>query len=123
MRKYRVSIPVLIVMLLMVVAAACNDDKSESINPELTGTEEALTLIVNFPQDEAVVDTSRITVSGTTRSDAVVSINGAITDVNSQSEFSSEVNLETGPNLIEVVASDFEGHSSRETITIIYIPK
>jgi hypothetical protein len=81
---------------------------------------EELFLIVREPQDEMAVYTSRITVSGTTRADAVVSINGAITDVDSQGNFSSEVNLEAGPNVIEIVASDFYGDEKSDVRAVVY---
>jgi len=82
--------------------------------------EEPLSLLVLEPQDETVVNTSRITVSGTTRSDAVVSINGAITYVDSQGSFTGEVNLDIGPNAIEVVTSDFYENEESVILTVIY---
>ncbi len=81
---------------------------------------EALSLAITKPADEAVVEVSRITVSGKTLADAVVSINGAIADVDYQGIFTGEINLDAGPNIIEVVASDFYGNEKVAILTVIY---
>ncbi|MDD5093286.1 MAG: hypothetical protein PHV74_02760 [Dehalococcoidia bacterium] len=134
MKTYRIPILALIGVLLLLLVMACGDDDSDATTPTSpTATSptatistpsaepaDELTLVVSTPQDEAVVDTSRITVSGTTRSDAVVSINGAIIEVDSQGRFSSIVNLDAGPNSIEVVASDFDGDEKSVNLTVIY---
>jgi hypothetical protein len=93
----------------------------ESAEPAPTSTAtEALSLAITEPADEAVVNTSRITVSGKTLADAVVSINGTIANVNYQGIFTGEANLDAGPNIIEVVASDFYGNERAAIITVIY---
>ena len=81
---------------------------------------EALSLAITKPADEAVVEVSRITVSGKTLADAVVSINGVIADVDYQGIFTGEINLDAGPNIIEVVASDFYGNEKVAILTVIY---
>jgi bacillopeptidase F len=125
MRKWRVSIPVLLVVVMLVLVAACDDNNNPSTPTSTKAIDtmepkEALTLVVNEPQNETVVDTSRITISGTTRSDAVVSINGVITDVDSQGGFIGEVNLDIGPNSLEIIASDFYGNEETAVLTIVY---
>ncbi len=77
--------------------------------------------ITNLPK-EGVVRTSTIPISGITDPDAVVSVNGVLVDVNSAGEFTSTVLLQPEPNLIEVVASDFQGNKVSAVLTIIYIP-
>ena len=91
--------------------------------PPLTSTltvAEELSLEITEPADEAVFDVSRITLSGKTLPDAVVSINGAIADVDYQGIFTGEVNLDAGPNVIEVVASDFYSNEESAILTVIY---
>ena len=77
--------------------------------------------ITNLPK-EGVVRTSTFPISGITDPDAVVSVNGVLVDVNSAGEFTSTVLLQPEPNLIEVVASDFQGNKVSAVLTIIYIP-
>lgn len=71
---------------------------------------------------ESVVATSTIVVSGITVPDAVVSLNGDEVDVDEEGNFSTEVALEEGPNLIWVIASDFEGNEEQRSLTVIYTP-
>jgi len=46
----------------------------------------------------------------------------AIADVDQDGNFSVTVNLEEGPNIIEVVASDQLGHEKSYSIAVIYVP-
>ena len=68
-------------------------------------------LHVMWPPDELDVTVGRVSVIGTTRLDAVVSVNGTTVNVNVESGFQQEIVLQEGPNLIEVTASDIVGNS------------
>jgi len=96
----------------MVVAVGCSNDKADNTTP--------LTLEITEPEDESVVHVSEIVVSGITRSDAVVSINDAVVEVDEDGKFSATVTLEVGPNSIEVIASDYEGNEESQVLTLIY---
>lgn len=86
----------------------------------------ALFLEITQPTDGAQVSTSAVLVTGKTIPDAVVSASVddivAIADVDQNGNFSVTVNLEEGPNLIEVVASDLQGNEKSSTIAVIYVP-
>ncbi|GEM_PF-973602 len=82
----------------------------------------ALPLTVTEPLNNAVVISPLLTVKGITNADAVVSINGKIVSVDASGNFSEPVTLEAGPNLIEVLASDFYGNSANVMVTVIYSP-
>lgn len=119
MKKSLVVIVVLTLSLLL--AAGCGGGTPTSTEtPASTTTPDELVLEITEPADEAVVDASHITVSGSTLADAVVSINGVIADVDYQGIFTGEVNLDAGPNIIEVVASDFYGNEKSAILTVIY---
>ena len=77
--------------------------------------------MVNVPK-ESIVHTETISLSGLTRADAVVSVNGVLVDVDSTGAFTATVTLQAAPNLIEIVASDFRGNKVSAVLTIIYIP-
>jgi hypothetical protein len=85
-----------------------------------------LLLEITQPKDGAQVSTGSITVSGKTIPGAVVSAaiddTVAIADIDQDGNFSVTVNLEEGPNLIEVVASDQLGNEKSSSIAVIYVP-
>ncbi|MDD5510392.1 MAG: hypothetical protein PHI12_06265 [Dehalococcoidales bacterium] len=109
--------PVVIAILTLSILLATGCAGSPLVAPAAT---EELSLEINEPADEAVVSVSRITVSGKTAADAVVSINGIVADVDAEGIFNGEINLEAGPNVIEVVASDFYGNEKSAVLTVIY---
>ena len=78
-------------------------------------------LEVSTPQNESVVTSPEILVSGNTTADSVVSVNGVLVDIDAEGEFSTPFTLEEGPNYIEVIASNYEGEESSESLTVIYI--
>jgi hypothetical protein len=106
-----------VVPLVALLVAAC----ASAPRPVVTPTPPAgLFLKVSEPLDESVVTASPIRVSGTTISEAVVSISGEIVEVDEQGKFTTMVTLEEGPNIIEVIASDLEGNEVSTILAIIY---
>ncbi len=83
---------------------------------------ERLFLEITQPEDESVVSTEAVAVRGSTAADAVVSVNGAVVEVDAQGAFEAIVTLAEGPNLIEVVASDLTGAEESRDIVVVYIP-
>ena len=77
--------------------------------------------ITNLPK-ESVVRTNAIAISGATTPDALVSVNGVLVDVDQDGKFTSTLTLQEGPNIIEVVASDFQGNKVSAVLSIISIP-
>jgi hypothetical protein len=120
MKKSLVMIAILTLSLLLAVSCVGKSSTTTSTQSPTSTAKEALSLAITGPADEAVVNASRIMVSGKTLADAVVSINGAIADVDYQGIFTGEVNLDAGPNIIEVVASDFYGNEKSAILTVIY---
>ncbi len=134
MRKYvtqrmeLVKKSVMVIALLtlsLLLAVACGDlsptaSTSAQTPTSIPTTNKELFLEIMEPADEVVVDVSRITVSGKTLADAVLSINGVIADVDYQGIFIEEVNLDAGPNIIEIIASDFYGNEESAILTVIY---
>ncbi|MBM3942308.1 MAG: hypothetical protein FJ316_05195 [SAR202 cluster bacterium] len=66
-------------------------------------------LDVSSPADESVVTKSPVDVAGKAAPDAVVTVNGQVVEVDANGRFNVQVTLEEGPNVIEVLASDFSG--------------
>jgi hypothetical protein len=84
-------------------------------------------LNITQPEDESIVDTPQIVVSGVTEPAAVVSISGnsgepVLAEVDAEGKFSIIVTLQEGLNSIEVVVSNSEGNQNSQILTITYTP-
>ena len=94
--------------------------------PSPEPSSQSLFLEIVQPHDGEEVSASPVTVSGVTLAGAVVSVsvNGGleIVEVDESGSFSAAVDLEEGPNLIEVIASDAYGDSKTLSIVINYLP-
>ena len=86
---------------------------------------QSLFLEISQPSDGAETSTSPITVSGISAPAAVVSVlvndELEIADVDEGGNFSVAVNLEEGPNLIEVIASDIFGNVESSSMVVTYL--
>ena len=84
----------------------------------------ALSLVITAPQDEVVVKDAVTRVVGRSSPDAVVSVNGKIVrTMDIEGNFSTLVSLVEGPNLLEVIATDYRGGQASEVLTVIYTPQ
>jgi len=81
---------------------------------------EGVPLSVLYPHG-LEVDVPSIIIVGATRQDAVVGIDGVPVDVNSLGIFSTDVSLEKGANLIQIVAVDLEDNISFQTVAVFYL--
>ena len=106
----------IILATLMVVVVGCQTAAPPSQEPQ------AFFLEVTEPQDETVVNTSPIRISGSTSPGTTVSVNGELIEVSEQGNFAAMVEVEEGPNVIEVIATDHEGNEDYCILTVIYAP-
>lgn len=116
MKKSVVIAGVLAILLGAGAIAGCGNRQAESGDPE-AGT---IALAVTEPQNEITVHQPGLAVRGQTEEDAVVTVNEAVVEVDDAGKFATTVTLEEGPNLIEVVASNFEGDESSVVLSVIY---
>lgn len=75
-----------------------------------------------FSSSDATVNTEPYIVQGTANQEIVVTINDLILTNSPGSIFSVPVDLEEGPNLIDIVISDLEGNEVSITLTITFEP-
>jgi len=90
--------------------------------PAPSPTSAPLFLTILEPADESVVELSTITIRGKTLADAVVSVNGELTDVDSNGNFSLQVTLEEGPNVFDIIATDEDGNEVDAQLTVSFSP-
>ncbi len=79
-------------------------------------------LQVLSPQDDSVVNTQQVTVSGAASPGAVVTVNDDIIVVGADGQFQDTVTLDEGLNLIEVIASNTSGSETSLELTVTYEP-
>ncbi|MDA0232109.1 MAG: hypothetical protein O3B04_06995 [Chloroflexi bacterium] len=72
--------------------------------------------------DELFVTQSTYEFTGRTTVDAVLSVNDTVLEVDEEGRFAFAVDLEEGPNVIEVVASNARGEQFDEVLLVIYEP-
>lgn len=90
--------------------------------PELLLVVRAFFLEINAPADKSIIRSNSVKVEGRTLPGSVVTLNGRIAAVDSRGRFSVPVQLEEGPNTIELIASDFLGNQGFHVITVIRLP-
>jgi hypothetical protein len=97
-----------------------------STTPGPTPTQDATEdffLAMESPEEmESFVTDDSIEIVGRTRIDAVVSVNDTLVEVDTEGRFSHTVQLEEGPNVIEVVSSIATGDELDQVIVVIYTP-
>ena len=101
-----------------------NEDESESTEAASDPLGEQLFLEVVSPEeDPSFVEVAMTVISGLTRVDAVVSVNDDLVDVDESGSFEAQVELEEGPNIIEIVASVVGGEEEFVILTVFYLPE
>ena len=79
-------------------------------------------LLITEPVDQSILTSSIVRLSGRTGPEAVLSVNGVSLPVDILGIFSTEVTLEPGPNIIDVVATNNDGQIMSAVIAVIFRP-
>lgn len=104
-------------------ATATQAPSDTSASPTQVATSGGLFLELVAPSElEVITDVGSMTVAGRTRVDALVTINDTIVEPNIDGDFSLDMDLEEGPNIIEVVASVASGEQKNFVLVAIYVP-
>ena len=111
------------VNLIEVTASALTGETvSQQVAVFFVSTAAGLPFTLLYPPDGLVVTDPTVMVTGGTRPDAVVGVNGVPVDVNSLGIFSTSVSLDEGGNFIEVLATDIDGNVRFQTVAVFYLP-
>lgn len=94
------------------VSPSSTSEPAVSLPPDLT---------VLTPEDGAGVEVDAVRVSGITSIDAVVGVNGTPVEVSADGSFQYDLDLETGANIIEVVATNLSGKTASQEIAVFFI--
>lgn len=84
---------------------------------ELSG--ENLPLEISGIKDRTVIEKAAVAFWGDTAPDAFVTVNGEPVEVSKYGAFVVDYPLDDGANFIEVLASDFQGRTTRQSFTVV----
>jgi len=74
------------------------------------------------PAKDEIASTASVEVRGEAPAETIVSINDDILIVPADQTFSLSIELDEGVNVIEIVASDYEGNELSFIVTVTYQP-
>ena len=104
-----------------VVIIAQNDDgRLRRVIRKVTSLALPFLLLVTEPENESIVSTAALPLSGRTGPNSILSINGRSVPVDRFGYFSSSVRLDEGPNVIDVVATNDDGRTLSTVLAVIY---
>ena len=104
----------------LVIMAQSDSGDRRRVTRQVTSLALPFLLLVTEPENESVVSTPTLPLSGRTGPSAIVSINGRSVAVNRFGYFSSTVRLDEGPNVIDVVATNNDGQTLSTVLAVIY---
>ena len=107
---------------LLVIAAESEDGGRSQVSRLVTSLALPFLLLITEPENNSVVDVSRLPLSGRTGPNAIVSINGRSVPVDRFGYFSTTMLLVQGPNVIDVVATNDDGETLSQVVAVIYRP-
>jgi hypothetical protein len=111
---------VLIIAILFGCQAVVTGLPGSDLNSNTNGPA-GLTLNVTQPTDESIVRSNPISITGNIKPEADIMVNGLSIEVEN-GHFSALVELEPGPNIIDVSASDSSGKQASKYLTVVYVP-
>ena len=108
-----------------VVEVVATNDRGERtvVSRRVTALALPFLLLITEPEDESIVSSPTLPLSGRTGPNAVVSINGRSVPVDQFGYFAANILLEEGPNFIDVVATNEDGSTLSEIVGVIYRPE
>lgn len=104
----------------IVVTALNEDGQRRTVSRAVTSLALPFLLLITEPKNESIVSVSILPLSGRTGPNAIVSINGRSVPVDRFGYFSGTVQLDEGPNVIDVVATNDDGQSLSTVLAVIY---
>ena len=117
---FRVSVPLDPAENEVLIMARNDAGDQRRVTRRVTSLALPFLLLVTEPANESVVSTPSLPLSGRTGPSAIVSINGRSVPVDRFGYFSGSVQLDEGPNVIDVVATNDDGQTLSTVLAVIY---
>ncbi len=107
---------------LLEITASSEAGGDRQISRRVTALDLPFLLVISEPENESIVTSPRLPVSGRTDPSAVVSVNGRSVPVDRFGYFSTNLPLLEGPNILDVVATNSTGETLSKVVAVIYRP-
>jgi hypothetical protein len=114
-------LPIIAVSVIIILASCQNNMPGLITANNARPVTDNITLNITQPQDESVVRSNPVTVSGSVPPGIEVMVNGISVSIENN-HFSAMVELEAGPNMIEVLARDASGKEITRYVNVVYVP-
>ena len=102
------------------VVATNENGELKRISRRVTSLALPFQLLITEPCNKCIVPVSALPIKGRTGPSAIVSINGRSVPVDRFGYFSSTVQLDEGPNLFDVVATNDDGETFSKVLAVIF---
>ena len=109
------------ILVLTLGLMGCQAASKTSATTATNSNEGVFTIQIIEPEDNAVSSESTITVKGRTSPEAVVSIGDYVLIADAEGNFSANIALEEGPNVLDIIASDNNGNEAEINLVVSYI--
>lgn len=80
-------------------------------------------LLITEPTNLTIVAGQPVRIAGRTRADTLITVNGVAVPVDGQGQFFTLVQLQPGPNLIDIIARSTDGQTLSSTVSVIFSPQ
>ena len=117
---FRAPVPLEANVNVIEIVATDDAGNREVVVRRVTALALPFLLLITEPENQSVVETPTMPLSGRTGPNAVVSINGRSVPVDRFGYFSANILLEEGPNFIDVVATNDDGTTLTEVVAVIF---
>ena len=117
---FRTEVPLQPNENMVVIVASNEDGEVKRISRSVTSLALPFLLLITEPENESIVFSPALPLSGRTGPNAIVSINGRSVPVDRFGYFSSTVQLDEGPNVVDVVATDVDGETFSKVLAVIF---
>lgn len=97
--------------------------QEKSLSPSPSENIFSLPLILLSPQNQSLSKTNSLKVSGKTKPKATVVVNEKEITADKEGNFSLNITLDEGENLISILAYDEDGNYAEEELTVNYEPE
>jgi len=119
---FRASVPLRPDANRLQIVATGESGARRQITLQVTSLALPFLLLITAPENESVVSSPELPLTGRTGPNAIVSIDGRSAPVDRYGYFSATIALNEGPNFIDVVATNDDGTTLSQVVAVIYRP-